>query len=72
MDERTKMVIKRRWLDENKATLQELADDLHVSVERVRQIEVAGMKKLRANLIKAGVNEDIQTLENKSATNKSS
>ena len=66
------MVIKRRWLDENKATLQELADDLHVSVERVRQIEVAGMKKLRANLIKAGVNEDIQTLENKSATNKSS
>ncbi len=72
LDERTKMVIKRRWLDENKATLQELADDLHVSVERVRQIEVAGMKKLRANLIKAGVNEDIQTLENKSATNKSS
>ena len=39
LDERSKYIIKRRWLDEQKATLQELSNELKVSVERVRQIE---------------------------------
>lgn len=70
LDNRTKTVIQRRWLDENKATLQELAGDLHVSVERVRQIEVAGMKKLRNILMSAGINSDMPSLENTPPKNK--
>ncbi len=65
LDERTRTVIQRRWLDENKATLQDLSDELHVSVERVRQIEVAGMKKLKAMLSQQGINQDMMALENK-------
>ncbi len=65
LDERTRTVIQRRWLDENKATLQDLADDLHVSVERVRQIEVAGMKKLKTILSQQGINQDMVAIENK-------
>ncbi|MEG1468862.1 MAG: sigma factor-like helix-turn-helix DNA-binding protein, partial [Hafnia sp.] len=34
--------------DDNKATLQELADQYGVSAERVRQLEKNAMKKLRA------------------------
>lgn len=38
----------RRWLhDGEKAGLQELANEYGVSAERIRQIEVAAMKKLR-------------------------
>ncbi|MEN1736767.1 sigma factor-like helix-turn-helix DNA-binding protein, partial [Pseudomonas aeruginosa] len=41
--------IRARWLDEdNKSTLQELADRYGVSAERVRQLEKNAMKKLRA------------------------
>ncbi|SPT69118.1 Heat shock regulatory protein F33.4 [Anaerobiospirillum thomasii] len=48
LDERSRYVLKRRWLDEDKATLQELSDDLKVSIERVRQIESAALSKIRA------------------------
>ncbi len=47
LDDRSYMIIKRRWLDENKATLQELSDELKVSVERVRQLEKAALTKLK-------------------------
>lgn len=47
LDERARLIIQRRWLDEKKATLQELSDDLHISVERVRQIENATLKKIK-------------------------
>lgn len=55
LDERTRTVIQKRWLDEKKATLQELSDELHVSIERVRQIEAAGLKKMKAMLVSNGV-----------------
>ena len=49
LDERSKDIIRARWLDEdNKSTLQELADRYGVSAERVRQLEKNAMKKLRA------------------------
>lgn len=49
LDERSQHIIRARWLeDENKATLQELADRYGVSAERVRQLEKNAMKKLRA------------------------
>jgi len=48
LDNRSRDIIQRRWLrDENKATLQELADEYGVSAERIRQIEVNAMKKMR-------------------------
>ncbi len=51
LDERSKYIIKRRWLDEKKATLQELSNELNVSVERVRQIENSSLKKVKEMLI---------------------
>ena len=65
LDERTRTVIQKRWLDENKNTLQELAAQLHISVERVRQIELAGMKKLKSFLVSQGINDNTPSLENK-------
>ncbi|MCR5536480.1 MAG: RNA polymerase sigma factor RpoH [Succinivibrio sp.] len=47
LDERARHIIQRRWLDENKATLQELADELKISVERVRQIESQSLNKIK-------------------------
>jgi RNA polymerase sigma-32 factor len=47
LDERSRDIIKRRWLDENKATLHELADDYQVSAERIRQIEKNALGKMR-------------------------
>ncbi|WJV53796.1 RNA polymerase sigma factor RpoH [Pectobacteriaceae bacterium CE90] len=48
LDERSQHIIRARWLDDdNKSTLQELADHYGVSAERVRQLEKNAMKKLR-------------------------
>ncbi|WP_202109065.1 RNA polymerase sigma factor RpoH [Succinivibrio dextrinosolvens] len=51
LDERSKYIIKRRWLDEQKATLQELSSELKVSVERVRQIENSSLKKIKEMIL---------------------
>ncbi|VAX01569.1 RNA polymerase sigma factor RpoH [hydrothermal vent metagenome] len=47
LDERSKSIIQRRWLTEDKVTLQSLANEYNISAERVRQLENAAMKKLR-------------------------
>lgn len=48
LDERSRDIIRARWLDDDsKTTLQELADKYGVSAERVRQLEKNAMKKLR-------------------------
>ena len=47
LDERSRHIIQTRWLDDNKATLQELADHYGVSAERIRQLESNALKKLR-------------------------
>jgi RNA polymerase sigma-32 factor len=47
LDERSRTVIRSRWLAEEKKTLQDLADDYGVSAERIRQIEAAAITKLR-------------------------
>ena len=47
LDDRSRDIIQRRWLDENKATLHELADVYQVSAERIRQLEKNALKKLR-------------------------
>ena len=49
LDDRSRDIIKRRWLDpDSKITLQELADEYGVSAERIRQIEANALKKMKA------------------------
>ncbi|CAG9295507.1 RNA polymerase sigma factor RpoH [Celerinatantimonas diazotrophica] len=50
LDDRSRHIVTRRWLDEDKATLQELADEYSVSAERIRQLEKNAMKKLRQTM----------------------
>jgi RNA polymerase sigma-32 factor len=47
LDERSRDIIQRRWLDDDKATLHELAEQYQVSAERIRQLENNALKKLR-------------------------
>ncbi len=47
LDERSRDILQTRWLNDNKLTLHDLAAKYDVSAERVRQIEVAAMKKLK-------------------------
>ncbi len=47
LDERSKDILMRRWLMEEKATLHELADEYGVSAERIRQLEKNAMKKVK-------------------------
>lgn len=48
LDERSRHIIEARWLREkDTATLHELADELGVSAERVRQIEAKAIQKIR-------------------------
>ena len=55
LDARSRRIIEARWLNvedngSGGATLHELADEFGVSAERIRQIETAAMKKMRAAL----------------------
>ncbi|HEX9875891.1 MAG TPA: RNA polymerase sigma factor RpoH [Gammaproteobacteria bacterium] len=47
LDERSRSIVKRRWLGEKKATLHELAAEYQISAERIRQIEANAMTKLK-------------------------
>ncbi len=47
LDERSRDILARRWLAEDKATLHELAAEYSVSAERIRQLEQGALKKLR-------------------------
>jgi len=55
LDERSRRIVEERWLKVNDdgsggLTLHDLADEFGVSAERIRQIEVAAMKKMKAAL----------------------
>jgi RNA polymerase sigma-32 factor len=51
LDKRSQDIIRARWLDDNKTTLNELADKYSVSAERIRQIEATAFKKLKTALV---------------------
>ena len=51
LDDRSYKIIQRRWLDSDKATLQDLASELGVSVERVRQLEKVALGKIKTQLV---------------------
>ncbi|RLV57742.1 RNA polymerase sigma factor RpoH [Parashewanella curva] len=48
LDERSQHILQARWLDEDKATLHDLAAEYNVSAERIRQLEKSAMKKIKA------------------------
>jgi RNA polymerase sigma-32 factor len=50
LDARSRDILQRRWLREEKPTLHELAAEYGVSAERIRQIEAGAMKKLKSFL----------------------
>ena len=47
LDDRSRDILQRRWLNDAKATLHELAAEYGVSAERIRQLEKNAMKKVR-------------------------
>jgi RNA polymerase sigma-32 factor len=56
LDERSRRIVEERWLKVNDngsggMTLHDLADEYGVSAERIRQIEVAAMKKMKKALV---------------------
>ncbi len=51
LDDRSKEIVTRRWLNEPKATLHELADEYGVSAERIRQIESNAFKSIKSSFI---------------------
>lgn len=52
LDERSRRIIQTRWLmdSENQLTLHDLAAEFNISAERVRQIEVKALQKMRESL----------------------
>jgi RNA polymerase sigma-32 factor len=50
LDKRSRDILQRRWMAEEKATLHELAAEYGVSAERIRQIEAAALKRIRVAL----------------------
>ena len=52
LDDRSKDIVSKRWLNEKKATLHDLAAIHNISAERVRQIESSAIKKLRNSINK--------------------
>jgi RNA polymerase sigma-32 factor len=54
LDPRSRRIIEARWLhDGESATLHDLAAEFSVSAERIRQIEVKALQKMRAALLPA-------------------
>ncbi|MCD8524931.1 MAG: RNA polymerase sigma factor RpoH [Gammaproteobacteria bacterium] len=51
LDSRSRLVLQARWLTDTKATLHELAAELGVSAERIRQIEAAAFKKIKSAIL---------------------
>jgi RNA polymerase sigma-32 factor len=53
LDERSQHILRSRWMQDDKSTLHELADQFGVSAERIRQIEANAIKKLRGMVAEA-------------------
>jgi RNA polymerase sigma-32 factor len=53
LDARSRDILQRRWMTDDKATLHELADKYGVSAERIRQIESNALGKLRGLMVEA-------------------
>jgi RNA polymerase sigma-32 factor len=50
LDARSRRIVESRWLADEPATLHELSDEYGVSAERIRQIEVKALQKMKGAL----------------------
>ncbi len=50
LDPRSRDIVRRRWLEEHKPTLHELAREYGVSAERIRQIEARALERMKNTL----------------------
>ena len=50
LDPRSRDIVQRRWLNDDKPTLHELAAEYKVSAERIRQLEKNAMNKLKGSV----------------------
>ncbi len=51
LDDRSRDILERRWLQDDKLTLHELAAEYQVSAERIRQLEANALKKMRTAIM---------------------
>ena len=51
LDDRSRDILERRWLLDDKSTLHELAEEYQVSAERIRQLEANALKKMRTAIV---------------------
>lgn len=51
LDDRSREIIRLRWLSDRKVTLQELAEQFGVSAERIRQLEKKALTKLKSSMV---------------------
>ena len=59
LDDRSRDIIRARWLSDEKQTLTELAGRYGVSAERIRQLESNALKKLKGSFVAAQAPEDL-------------
>ena len=52
LDERSRDILQRRWLDDVKTTLHDLAAQYGVSAERIRQLEKNAMQRVKVSMEK--------------------
>ena len=50
LDERSRDILRQRWLSDEKVTLHDLAAQYGVSAERIRQIEKNAMNKIKGSI----------------------
>ncbi len=53
LDDRSRIILQRRWLNDDKATLHDLAAEYGVSAERIRQLEKNAMNKVKSMMLEA-------------------
>ena len=51
LDDRSRRILEKRWLTEDKMTLHELAAEYGISAERIRPLEANAIKKLRNAMV---------------------
>ncbi len=51
LDGRSRDIVQRRWLNENKPTLHKLAREYGISAERIRQIETQALEHMKGVLV---------------------
>ena len=53
LDDRSRVILQRRWLNDEKATLHDLAAEYGISAERIRQLEKNAMNKVKTMMMEA-------------------